>query len=202
MKIYKSCKTLSIFRFYEILDTKDYKYLIDDYENTEITDDLQNDLDNIWSEIFKEYIVLKDDKQIRTSFKKLAYISKLETKLSICISLLNGLVEQTTKEAQKKYIKELSAWGYPINQNKHIQDEINRIIRNFKTLKSSIKIKKNEYNKEYKKELTQEKIDIDEQVVNVEQALNNSIDSNSTTVSKWIYYVKRASSIARKQKAA
>ena len=202
MKIYKSCKTLSIFRFYEILDTKDYKYLIDDYENTEITDDLQNDLDNIWSEIFKEYIVLKDDKQIRTSFKKLAYISKLETKLSICISLLNGLVEQTTKEAQKKYIKELSAWGYPINQNKPIQDEINRIIRNFKTLKSSIKIKKNEYNKEYKKELTQEKIDIDEQVVNVEQALNNSIDSNSTTVSKWIYYVKRASSIARKQKAA
>ena len=202
MKIYKSCKTLSIFRFYEILDTKDYKYLIDDYENTEITDDLQNDLDNIWSEIFKEYIVLKDDKQIRTSFKKLAYISKLETKLSICISLLNALVEQTTKEAQKKYIKELSAWGYPINQNKPIQDEINRIIRNFKTLKSSIKIKKNEYNKEYKKELTQEKIDIDEQVVNVEQALNNSIDSNSTTVSKWIYYVKRASSIARKQKAA
>ena len=201
MKIYKSCKTLSIFRFYEILETKDYKYLIDDYENTDITEELQNDLDNIWSELFKEYIVLKDDKQIRTSFKKLAYISKLETKLSICSSLLSGLVEQTTKEGQLKYIKELSAWGYPINQNKDIQDEVNRVIRNFKTLKSTITIKRNEYNKEYKKELTQEKIDIDEQVVNVEQALNNQIDSNKTTVSKWIYYVKKANNIAKKQKA-
>jgi len=200
MKIYKSCKTLSIFRFYEILDTKDYKYLIEDYENTEITEEIQLQLDGIWSELFKEYIVLKDDKQIRTSFKKLSYISKLETKLSICSSLLSGLVEQTTKEGQLKYIKELSAWGYPINLNKELQDEVNRIIRNFKTLKSTITIKRNEYNKEYKKELTQEKIDIDEQVVNVEQALNNQIDSNNTTVSKWIYYVKKASIIAKKQR--
>lgn len=201
MKIYKTCRTLNMFRFYEILDTKDYKYLIDDYDNVEITPELQKELNEIWSKLFNEYITLKDDKEIRLSFKKLMIISRLETKLSICISLLNGFVSQTTKKGQKQYIKELSAWGYPINQNKPVQDEVDRIIRNFKTLRSGIKMKKIAYEKEFKSELSKEKISIDEQVANVEQALGkNFIDQHKATVSTWVSYVKQA--VRKSKKAA
>lgn len=198
MKIYKNCRTLSMFRFYEILDTKDYYYLVDDYDNVERTPELERELDGIWNELFKEYINLKDDKKIRSSFRKLAMISKLETKLTICANLLKALSVQTTKKGLLAYKKELSAWGYAINGKKSLSLEIERITKHLKQLQSSINIKRSEYKKEYQSDLTKEKISIDAQIVNVEQTLQNVIDSNKVTVSKWIEYVKRAEVISKK----
>lgn len=201
MKIYKTCRELNMFRFYEVLDTKEYRYLLKDYD-VELKEDLKTELKGIWIEIFKEYIVLKDDREIKKSFRKLALINKLETKLMICKELLKCLTHQSTKKGQKELIKELSAWGYPINQRKNLNEEIERIIRNFKALKSSISIKKVEFEKEFKKDLSNEKLNIDKQVVNVEQVLGNTINLHTTMVSKWIEYVKIAEYKAKKQKAA
>ena len=191
MKIYKTCRELNMFRFYEILDTKEYRFLLKDYD-IEIDEKLKNELREVWIEIFKEYIVLKDDREIKKSFRKLALINKLETKLSICTNLLNCFLNQSTKKGQKTIIKELRHWGYHIRLDKPLQNEVDRIINNFKSLKSSINIKKAEFEKEFKKELSQEKINIDRQVVNVEQILGNTIDLHTTMVSKWIEYVKTA----------
>jgi hypothetical protein len=197
MKIYKTCRELSMFRFYEILDTKEYKYLLKDYD-IEIDEKLKSELNEIWIEIFKEYIVLKDDREIKKSFRKLALINKLETKLSICTNLLNCFLNQSTKKGQKIIVKELGHWGYHIRLNKPLQEEINRVISGFKALKSSIEIKKVEFKKEFEKELSEEKINIDRQIVNVEQILGNVINSNTTMVSKWIEYVKTAEYKAKK----
>lgn len=180
-----------MYRFYEILDTKDYRYLLKDYD-IEVDEELKKELNKIWIELFKEYIVLKDDREIKKSFRKLALINKLETKLTICKELLKCLMHQSTKNGQKALISELSAWGYPINQRKSLQDECERIIKNFRALKSTITIKKKEFEKEHKKELSEEKLNIDKQVVNVEQILGNTIDLHKTMVSKWIQYVKLA----------
>lgn len=200
MKIFKTCRTLSLFLFYEILDTKDYKYLIEDYEGVEINEELKAKLDSIWNELFKEYITLKDDKEIRLSFKQLAIIDKLEKKLVICKSLIEGLIYQSTVKGQIKYIKELSAWGYPIDRNKSLKDEIDRVIRNLKTLQSSIKIKRVAFEKIHKKELTQEKINLDKEIVAVEQTLGGgkNIDAEKTMLSKWIEYVRKAKEISKK----
>lgn len=200
MKIFKTCKTLSMFRFYEILDTGDYKYLIEDYENLEINKELKLKLDAIWGILFKEYITLKDDKEVRLSFKQLAIIDKLEKKLATCKVLIKGLVYQSTIKGQIKYIKELSAWGYPINRNKLLKDEIYRVFRNLKTLHSSIGIKRAQFEKTHKKELTQEKINLDKDIVNVEQTLGGgkNIDPEKTMISKWIEYVRKAKELSKK----
>ena len=128
MKIYKSCKTLNLFRFYEILDSKDYKYLIDDWENVEIDEKLQKKLDEIWSEIFKEYITLKDDGEIKASFKQLALISKMKTKLIVCSALLEAYVCQSTKKGRKDYSEELKEWGYKIDTTKPLQSCISQVM--------------------------------------------------------------------------
>jgi len=203
MKIYKSCKTLSLFRFQEILDTKEYKYLIHDWEDVVIDEDLQKELNETWSEIFKEYLTLKDDGEIKASFRQLALISKMTTKLVICSSLLDAYVCQSTRKGRKDYSNELRTWGYKIDPLKPLQNQVNRIISQLKTLKSSIQIKEKAYEKQYKKELTQEKISIDEQIANVEEWLGkNHIDSEKTTVSRWIAYIKRVEKKVKKQKAA
>ena len=201
MKIYKTCRTISLFRFYEILDSKDYKYLIDDWENTKIDEKLQLELNKIWIELFKEYIVLKDDSEIKTSFKKLALIDKMKTKLAISSSLLNGYLSQSSKQEKKKYSDELKAWGFKINVNLPQQNQVDRLISSFKALKSTIEIKQIEWDKLFKKELTEEKINIDEQIVNVEDVLGGgkTIDSEKTMVSKWVFYVKKATMIAKKR---
>jgi len=202
-KIYKSCKTLSLFRFYEILDSKDYKYLIHDWEDVVIDEDLQKELDEIWGEIFKEYITLKDDGEIKASFKQLAFISKLTTKLVICSALLDGYVCQSTKKGRKVYSDELREWGYKIDPTKPLQNQVDRIISQLKTLKSTIEIKEKEHDKQFKKELTEEKITIDEQIANVEEWLGKDhIDPEKTVVARWIAYVKRVQQKVKKQKAA
>ena len=200
MKIFKSCRTLSMFRFYEILNSKDYKYLIENYDEIEIDDQLKIELTLIWNNLFKEYIVLKDDKEIKLSFRQLALIDKLEKKLEICKLLLEALTYQTTRKAQVEYIKELSAWGYAINRRKPLQDEIDRITRNLKSLRSNILIKKAEFEKTHKKELKQEKINIDKDIVNVEHVLNKVINSEETMISKWIEYIKKAKEVNRNLK--
>lgn len=203
MKIYKSCKTISLFRFYEILDSKDYKYLIDNWENVEINEDLQKELDKIWGEIFKEYITLKDDNEIKASFKQLALISKMKTKLIVCSALLEAYVCQSTKKGRKDYSEELREWGYKIDPLKPLQNQVDRVISNLKSLKSSIEIKEVEYEKQFKKELTEEKVTIDDQIANVEEWLGKDyIDSEKTTVSRWVGYVKRVEAKVKKQKAA
>lgn len=198
MKIFKTCRTLNMFRFYEILNTKDYKYLIDDYENVKIDEDLKKELDKIWNELFREYITLKDDKQIKLSFKQLAYISKLETKLFICKELLKGLLVQSTKKGLRLYIKLLGEWGYKIYEKKNLQKEVDRIVSDLKTLTSSINIKKAEFEKTHKKELTEERINIDKIVANMEQILEkNEINQHTTMVSKWLEYVKIGEKISK-----
>ena len=87
-----------------------------------------------------EYITLKDDKEIKLSFKQLAYINKLETKLFICGELLKGLSYQSTKKGTEIYIKELTKWKYKIDIKKDLQTEVNRIISDLKSLKSTIEI--------------------------------------------------------------
>lgn len=203
MKIYKTCRTLNMFRFYEILDTKDYRYLLKDYD-IEITDELKEELTEIWLEIFKEYIVLKDDMEIKNSFRQLAHINKLETKLVMCNELLKCFTHQSTKKGQKALTDELMAWDikYKIDLKKPLKPQINRVINEFKSLKSTIKIKKVEFEKEHRKDLSKEKINIDKQIVNVEQVLGNVINSETTMVSKWIEYVKVAEYKAKKQKVA
>lgn len=189
---------MNMFRFYEILDTKDYLYLVKDYENVELSSELKVTLEKIWIELFKEYIVLKDSKEIKNSFRLLAYINKLETKLFICKELLKCLTHQSTKKGQKMFIAELSEWGYKIDIKKPLKDEIQRVISDFKALKTTITIKKSAFEREHKKELSQEKINIDKQVVNVEQILGNVINPQTTMVSKWVEYVKIAEKKAKK----
>ena len=198
MKIYKTCRTLNMFRFYEILDTKEYQYLVKDYENVKLTSELKAILEKIWIELFKEYIVLKDSKEIKNSFRMLFYINELEKKLFIGKELLKCLTYQSTKKRQKMVIDELFEWGFKIDIKKPLKDEIERVISDFKALKTTITIKKAAFEKEHKKELSQEKINIDKQVVNVEQILGNVINPQTTMVSKWVEYVKIAEKKAKK----
>ena len=194
MKIYKSCKTLMMGRFYEILETSDYKYLIEEYEGVEISTDLELELTNIWREIFKEYITLKDDGEIKSLYRKYAFVDKLKTKLSICSSLLNGYVSQSTKKGRKDYSEELKEWGFKININLPQQNQVERVMSQLKALKSTIEIKEAEYKILLKKEETKEKFNIDKLIVDIEDRLGGgkTIDPDTTTVSKWVFLVKKA----------
>jgi len=202
MKIYKSCKTLSIFRFYEILDTKDYKYLIEDYENTEITEELQLQLDDIWSELFKEYIDLKKDRTLVQSFKKRQLIAKMETRLVFGINLLKALIIQTDDKWIQDYIDALSLYNFKIDINKDLETECIRIKNNLKTLKSNISIKKNQYENDYGSKNNEEPIDIDKQIYSVEKALDMSyhIMKHNTSVKEWITLINLTIETTKKNK--
>lgn len=194
MRILKTCRTVSMFRFYEILNSKDHKFLLEVYEDVEIDEDLKKKLSDTWNNLFREYIDLKDDKEIKLSFKQLALICKLEKKLSTCTILLEALTYQSTRVGQVKLMKELGAWGFNMDRVKPLKKEIARVFNRLKSLRSNILIKKAEFEKTHKKEATQEKLDLDRDIVNVEQALGGgkNIDPEKTMMSKWVAMVRKA----------
>lgn len=194
MRILSTCRTVSMFRFYEILDTKEYKYLLEQYEGVEIDEKLKNELSECWNVLFREYIDLKDDKVIKQSFKQLALISKLEKKLNITSKLLERLSVQVLRVEQLKFMKEISNWGYSMDRRKPLKAEIARVFRSLKSLRSNILIKKAEFEKTHRKELNEEKLDLDRDIVNVEQALGGgkNIDPERTMMSKWVAMVRKA----------
>ncbi len=203
MKIYKTCRELMIFNFYEILETKDYRYLIKGYEDIEITDKEVKELGlyEIWVKIFKEYIDLKDDKTIRLSFKKKYQIAKLETKRTFGANLLRLLLIQTEDIKIDETIEQLNAWGFKIK--KRTNEEIELVLRQLKSLKSSITIKKVAYEKEFNKEQKNEKIDLDRQIYGMEQILDMKyhILKKHTTVKEFATISKMAIEKAKKQKS-
>jgi hypothetical protein len=183
-----------MFRFYEILDSKDHRYLLEEYEDVVIDEKLKGELSDCWNDLFREYIDLKDDTTIKQSFKQLALISKLEKKLNVCSKLLECLGYQSTRVGQVKLMKELAAWGFSMDRRKPLEDEVSRIFRSLKSLKSNILIKKAAFQETHKKEATQEKLDLDRDIVNVEQALGGgkNIDPDRTMMSKWVAMVRKA----------
>ena len=67
MKINRSCSTLSIFAFYEIMKTNELRYLIDDFniqDSMELTDIELIKLKSIFDEIMSEYAELTSNKNL------------------------------------------------------------------------------------------------------------------------------------------
>ena len=200
LKTYKSCKTLFMYNFYEILDTQDYRWLVTDYnENSdlELTDNQKEELEVLWKEIFNEYIELKGDQKIINSLRKRALIANLQNRLYFGATLLKLIAKNPKSKNLEDIINELAKWKFRLDKEKPLPKEIEKVTKQLKSLRTRLNMEISRYTSELEKQQKQEKTNIDEQAINVGKTLDLKypIISKETTVTQWLAYSKQAKKI-------
>jgi len=180
---FKSCKTLPIYNFYEILNTNNLGWLQKGYndDNEEIS--LVKDAKSIWQGIYDEYILLLGNKVNTKGYTILAQLSEMETELIVVSELINIYSKINHKDIQA----EIDKWGYDSN-------DLEKSLKKLEGLQFRIKITRSK-NKDLLEEEEDEEVkveyDIFKDVVSVENTLDNGIliDVHKTVVKKWVNYI-------------
>jgi len=188
IRFHTSCSTISIYSFDKISETNDYRHLVvgwDEFEEIEIDQEEAND---IWHEIYNEYIVLSDDNKISMYYITLSELSYLKMRKYTVSKLLGRLMNIEDKKVIDDYISELKEWKFRINKNKPLKDEMIRMYTQLRATENKISLKEEEL-KNYKTE--GEVVSLIEQVVKLENATGrNIIDPKITSVAKWLMIIK------------
>lgn len=161
-KLYLSCATISIFSFYEILKTNDYRYLIKGYskedEDKHIDFKSNKEGEVIFEKILKEFLLLskepnsKPDLKEISDFKNNFLITELEYKYTVTTKLLNIYMHTNSLEALL-ILKEV---GWALDTLKPYGPQIDVITKACLGLKNQIKIKKINYSNKNKIKASEE----------------------------------------------
>lgn len=205
LKTFKSCKTLWMRNFYEILDTNDFRWLLIDFdENSDIELDHKQkvELEEQWKVIFNDYVELKGDKNIIDDLRKRAQIANLQNRMFFGVSLLNLLIKNPKTPKLNEIIDELAEWKFRIDKKQNLSKEVEKIVKQLKAVRTRINIELSKYKEKQEKYKKQEKHDINDQTINIAKILDLKypILTSETTVSQWLSYCKNANNVIKQQK--
>lgn len=186
-KYHKSIRTLPVFNFYEILNTGDYSHLWID----EPGDD---DLGEIWGEIYNEYCEAAgiDNRHL----KQVAKVEELKLKHEK-VRLLLKLAADRKPSVRDKAREYLKTYNFFFRAGKNEVEEYKRLINQLKSLETKIKIESDRLPKEDKKEA----VKLMKQVVALENMFpGRNIDVYTMPVEKWLAIVEHANERAKSMK--
>jgi len=200
LKYYRNCDELPIYNFYKVLERRNYAYLYLDYdEYNEIS--IDKNIPEVWEKIYEEYLKLVGDNTMLIYYELINDLLYLETRYAIASTLLQQIsMGRMTESTLLAYVLELKRWGYRINLDRPLEQELRLAIKQLKGSENKIRLKKEE-KKQLEKRGSKDKMSLIEQVVKLEQALSrNEIDTKKTVVSKWIALVKEVKVINEQRK--
>jgi hypothetical protein len=139
LQLIDSCEKLTVWRYLKILETGDLRLLI----SSGNTDD--ETLQKTFSKILEEYQNLEGESNTNESFDKILYLEELKMKVqtvnTLICSLEMAVVHQIIdKQILDGYLYELKKWGFPINLDNAIIDELKAIQTELEAYISTIKI--------------------------------------------------------------
>lgn len=208
---YRDCSELSIFLFFQILETGNLNLLLkneqgealkkhgepseEQNEEPEYSDEIRE----LWTDIYNEYCKLSEDNKSLMYFAVCSELLYLEARFEMATILLDQLEKRREHPAIAEwYIEELSKWKYVIDQNKPLDKELERMARKLKASTNKIRLKKDEL-KGFQSDDDEEAMTLTEQIVRMELILNkNEINPKKTSVEKFVVMMKE---IERKNKA-
>lgn len=196
MKVYKNLK-IPACRFYYILNNNDPRALVSDFDidedNNSYVYDGDEDLNDIFNNIFYKYCELTGDKTLLTMFKSQLQISNMELEYCV-VSKIIGMFNQYENVDFLISIEKFYP-SYKIHLNKDLNIETSRLLNKLKGLQNRINIKKINYEEKYKsKSESNIKIDVQEIASSIEIALDlrYQIDDENITLSRIVKMIKLA----------
>jgi stress response protein YsnF len=194
-KLYKSCSTLPIGKFFRIFETEDLRNLVVgfDFENDDfkLSKNEQKECEYIFQDIYYEYSELSENHKLRGIFVKRSLIAEW-TFLYTLISQLLKIYEEHKNHEVLVLINEIDDKQYHINLEKPIEGEIKILNNKLKGLKNKIKIYKIKLVNSIEQGKTETKIDLDRDALYIERnlELKRVVDPETTSVKSWLNLIK------------
>ena len=193
MEFFKTCKTLPMYNFNEVLRTNDYRFLsktFDEFEDEEFKFGVEETIEarGLWRELLYEYSALTANRNIILNYQAQIKIVEQEFKYMIITKVLNNYAEFGFVEVLD-ILNNVEGVNFDIKGN--IESQVVRLVSTAKRLKTGIAILKLKFEEKFKKRgyKDEEAIDnLDEEAIQLEVALkiSYSIDTRKTSVSKWV----------------
>lgn len=194
MEFYKSCKSLSIYSFNEILKAGDLRFLIkeyDEYREEEfklVGADLE-EATELFKNIVYEYSELTINRSLLSNFGSQINITKEEFRYNLTEKILNFYTESNDLDI----LNILNNIGWSIDISNDINNQIKYIVASMRKLRTKISILKIKYEEKFKNKTKDDKEDVfidklESDAIALEIALKISypIDTKKTSVSKWV----------------
>jgi hypothetical protein len=195
MILFKSCSTLPIKNFFQIVETDDLRYLIKkfDFENDKIklSEEEKIDLNIIWENIYFEYSELTSNHKLKGLLKKQCLIQEWETIYNV-ISKCIDLYEDYYQIEALKLINKLNHKVYKINLLDSLDTQIESLKKDMKGLKTKIKVFKIKLVKSVDQNKTEIKSNLEKDALYLEKNLDlkRAININKTPVKTWIQMIE------------
>jgi len=195
MNFHKTCKTLPIYNFNEILLNKDLRFLIKDFDEYDNEDLVLSSkeicvLQDAYKKIIYEYSELTSNNSVISRYKS-------EFKISELIFIYENsikLIEMYSEYKDINLLKLLNKLSFNFNEENGINTELNRITKSIRALKTKIDILKLKHKEKFEKE--NHKTDSDVKYVNrleheaialeLSLKLNYSLNLKTLSTSKWV----------------
>jgi len=202
MKLYKSCSTLPIRRFHNIIETNDLRNLVIDFDpeniEFELTEEQNIEFADIFETIYYEYSELSENHKLRRTLKKRHLINDWTFLYTIITSLVNLYIDYGNTSSLT-LINEINEPKYHIKLDEPIDKQIIALTNKMKGLKNKIKIAKLKLAKSLESNKKQVKIDLDRDALYLERnlELKRSIDPNITPVASWVKMIQMSKEKAK-----
>ena len=166
-------------------------YGYDGFGNVTIT----LDAPKIWDEIINEYSELTQNNKTLQYFELVSDSSDMETRIIQVTALLKQLDERPLmdKDIKKRYVEELSGWRFYYNDSKDHIEEVERLKKQLEVVKQKLRLQ--EKDKE-SFEGKQDKGDLIELKVLVQNAIKRHIDLRRISVKEWVYTLNNLKKVA------
>ena len=187
IKYYTSCSTLSVFRFYKIVDDNNLSFLVKGFEegDDKIKDSAEAEV--IAQNILEEYALLTSNKEIVVGLKLRIKISEFEFERNI----LRDVLDSFNTYPDYNVLSLLTDFGFSIKEGDNLMFEFKKVISRIKSLNNKIRIHKVKYATRFKKDLEQVKRNLIKEALHLEMGLElgRKIDIHTTMVDEWVAMV-------------
>lgn len=191
----KTCRTLSIYNFNEILLNKDLRFLIkgfDEYGQDDLilSESEEAEARDIYKSIIYEHAELTANNTIISKYKSEFLIESYEFKYKQALTILD--LYSNYKDINLLLI--FNRLGFKFSKEEDVNQQVEKIITSLKKLKTKISVLKIKHEEKFEKELNKgdeklKRVDrLDAEALALELSLNlgYSINTKKTSVSKWI----------------
>lgn len=198
MEFYKTCKTLSIYSFNELLKTNDFRYLIKgflDFEDDEDNDKFKLGLEDVieargvFREILYEYSAITANRHIMLKYYAEIKIKEEEFRYFIIESILKNYEEFECEDV----LETLNRIGIKFDIEGNIEQQILNVLIKAKRLKTKIALLKSRYKEKFNSDIkTRAKQDVtdklEEEAIQlcISLKLGYEINTRQTSVQKWV----------------
>ena len=191
-----------MFRFYEIMETEEYRWLLKDFNDDSdisLSEEELNALKELFQTLFNEYIELKKDNKVLKTLKQRAIIANLENRMFWGATLLKLFINNPTEETAES----LRSWKFKIDITKPLDLEFESVTKQLKSLRTKINMEVSSYEKMVEnKNKSKEKLNIEKQAINVAKGLDLKypINTKETTMVQWLAYCENLEYIIKENK--